>query len=160
MRPGAEREGRGRGDPKAARPRAGHWDLPPDVFWISPEGEVIEVIGHLTEIMEAPERFGLAAAPSTKEEADRTFAELMEQGWVRGRLSGSTFNFHILEPRTDALAASQAFVSRYAGHGRWVVVDFWRPIKPPAPFTVRDFVEGRWPAAWARYGVNAKERRR
>lgn len=119
------------------------WDFPPDVFWISLQGEVVEVVGHLTEIMEAPGKFGLAAAPASREEADRAFADLLAQGWVRGRRSGATFHFHILEPRTDALAVSQAFVRRFAGHGRWVVVDFWRPIKPPAPFTVRSFVEGR-----------------
>jgi len=37
--------------------------LPPDIFWMRPDGKVMPVIGHGTDMMARPERYGLHVAP-------------------------------------------------------------------------------------------------
>lgn len=132
------------------------WDFPPDVFWITPDGVLIEVIGHLTAIQASPETFGLVVAPETKRGISDVFQSLFSDGWVRGRFSGETFFFQMARPRGSSLAGAHALVVQYAGHGIRVVVDFDPPYFPQE-FLVKDFVAQKFPASW---GINPGRRRK
>lgn len=132
------------------------YKFPPDIFWLSPDGGIYEVIGHLSAIQARPELFGLAASPKTRAEIGKAFGSLFEQGWVRGRFSDGTFYFQLERPRGLSLAAAHALVLKYKSHAKEVSVDFspgpWRP----KDFTAEDFIDQKFPQAW---GINPPRRR-
>jgi len=132
------------------------YDFPPDIFWLSPDGDAYEVIGHLTAIQAHPEIFGVDA-PKTKKEIDAVFSELFEDGWVRGRFSDRTFHFQMGRPRGLSLSAAHAIVLKCQKHATDVSIDFapgapW----PPKDFSVDDFIEQKFPQSW---GINPPRRR-
>src|SRR5262245_19245077 len=102
------------------------WDFPPDVFWISPLGDPLEVVGHLTAMRERPELFGLHAAPRSNDEVDRAFADAWAQGWIRGRYSDGVFFLQMDEPRPEPFERARSVVLRYRRFARRVEVDFAR----------------------------------
>jgi hypothetical protein len=136
--------------------RPGEWSFPPDIFWITPDGVLIEVIGHLTAMQAHPDTFGFVAAPEGKREIDTAFQSLFESGWVRGRFSDGTFFFQMGRPRGSSLGGSHSLVVEYASHTNRVMVDF-QPPYPPQDFTTKDFIEQRFPASW---GINPSRRGR
>lgn len=118
------------------------WAWPPEVFWLSPCGEVVEIIGHLTAMRENPERFGLPSPPRTKREIDEAFRFLWAHGWIRGRFSSGTFWFHLDRPRPDALARARILVSKFARFVDRVDIDFaeaW----PARTLKSADFLDDR-----------------
>lgn len=136
--------------------RPEEWIFPPDVLWITPDGVLIEVIGHLTAMQAHPETFSLPAAPTSKRDIDDAFQSLFASGWVRGRFSDGTFFFQMGRPRGSSLGGTHALVVEYARHASRVVVDFLPPY-PPQDFTAKDFIEQRFPISW---GINPPRRGR
>jgi len=132
------------------------YDFPPDIFWISPDGHVIEVIGHLTALKAHPELFGFSRPPETKKDADDYFRTLFEAGWVRGRFSDATFHFQMERPRGLSLGGAYDLVVRYADQTDRVVIDFTSPKYRGEDFTRDEFLAQKFPGAW---GINPPKRR-
>lgn len=150
-----------RGKPKrpvGTTPRPERFVYPPDIFWISPDGAVVEVIGHLTAIQAQPETFGLAAAPRTRAEIDESFRELFEGGWVRGRYSDGAFDIQLDRPRGGPLGNAYDLVARFARFAQRVNVDFADPrfARAAKEMAAAEFLEQRFPLSW---GLNARRRR-
>jgi hypothetical protein len=131
------------------------YEFPPDIFWISPDGGVYEVIGHLTAIQAKPELFELPSSPKTRAEVDRAFSALFEQGWVRGRFSDGTFYFQMGRPRGLSLAAAHGLVLKFQAQAKEVSVDFAPGPYRPKDFSVEDFIDQKFPQAW---GINPPRR--
>ena len=119
------------------------------------------MVGHKTDIERSPATFGLDFAPTTKADLDRAFHDLWARGWVRGRFSveSATISLQPGRPTREALHGSQELVGRFAEHIRWVQVDFGVDGEP-ATFTLDEFMEGRWPSSWGKYGANPRRGRR
>lgn len=152
-RPGRARPRRRPPAPPGTVPRPAAWEFPPDIFWISPQGQVVEGVGHVSMMQERPEAFGFHAGPQGKREIDFALLGLWHRGWVRGRFAGETFSFQLDRPRGDSLVHAQDLVGRFARHVRWVEVDFGAPGFAPATFTRNDFLAARrglWRTRWRR----------
>lgn len=129
---------------------AGPYQWPPDIFWISPDGKVREVIGHLTSLQAHPEAYGLTHPPVMKDEADDAFAFLFSEGWVRGRYSSGTFSFQMERPRGLPMGNAHAMVLLFEEHTKKVDVDYWLSEfrKYGKDITAREFLEQRFPSSW------------
>lgn len=134
--------------PLETKRRPAQWVFPPDIFWISPMGQVIEGIGHLSMIQGAPKAFGFYESPQSPEEIDQAFTQLWRDGWVRGRFAAPMWSFHMEKPRQDALAVAQGLVRKFRAHGKYVEVDFALSPNRGQTFTVEDFLAEKWPSAW------------
>ena len=136
--------------PPGTVPRPGQFDWPPDIFWISPDGAVIEVIGHLTAMQARPDTFGLIGPPQTREEIDAAFQELFGRGWVRGRWSDGAFSLQMERPRGVPMGNAHELVLRFAAHAQEVDVDFADPrfARMSKRMSATDFIEQRFPLAW------------
>lgn len=141
-----------------SKPRPEDWEWPPDIFWISPEGAVIPVIGHLTAIQAQPDTFDLAAAPRTRAEIDAAFRELLGRGWVRGRWSDGRFFFQMDRPRGVPLGNAFALALKFPAHTREVAVEFVDPRfeRMSEEMSGQNFLEKKFPLAW---GLNPRRRR-
>lgn len=135
------------------------FEFPPDIFWISPDGVVISVIGHLTALRQSPWTFGFSFAPETKEEIEGAFRAVLGGGWVRGRFSSGVTSFHMERPRGTPLGNAHDFVLRFKSHITIVEVDFYDPawFKAAKDFDVDDFLDQKFPLSW---GINPGRRRR
>lgn len=143
--------------PPQTRHRPAQWAFPPDIFWISPAGQVIEGIGHLSMMQGSPEAFGMMESPQTPSEIDQAFRRLWTEGWVRGRFADPMWSFHMGRPKGDSLAVAQALVRKYRAHGKYVEVDFALSSDRGQTFTVADFLDERWPSGWR---LNPSRRRK
>lgn len=135
--------------PKGTTPKKS-WDFPPDIFWITPDGIVIDVIGHLTAIQGHPETFGLHDSPKTKRQVDEVFRDLFAAGWVRGRCSNGTFSFQMERPRGVPLGNSFNMVLEFKGQATGVEVAFSDPeyAQMGKWMTAQDFLGQKFPVAW------------
>jgi hypothetical protein len=124
--------------------------LPPDIFWVAPDGSVIEGIGHLTMIRQSPELFDVPAPPRTRAEADAAFGSLLRDGWVRGRysLTDKRIDAQIGEASRTPISNLYDFVLRYAEHVETVRVDATWPRLDFQDFTAEEFLAGKFPARW------------
>jgi len=141
--------------PPGTTPRPGRWEWPPDVFWISPNGAVIEVIGHLTALQARPETYGLPAAPQTRAEIDVAFSDLFMLGWVRGRFADDTFHFQMGRPRGTPMGNAYYLALKFAEQMGRVDIDFADPAyaRMAMALSAKDFLAQRFPASW---GFNPK----
>lgn len=139
-------------------PRPEDWNWPPDIFWISPDGTVIEVIGHLTAIQAKPRTFGLERSPVSKKEIDAVFLDLWSRGWVRGRFSDGKFSFQMERPRGDSVAAAFDLVMKFKNHTKWVDVDFSDPQygRMSTEMKAQRFLGRKFPTSW---GLNPRGRK-
>jgi len=130
--------------------KPGRYDFPPDIFWISPEGLIRSVIGHLTALRAHPERYGLHLAPRTEEEVQSAMDRLFSEGWVRGRFSHGVFSFQMDRPRGVPMGNAYDLVLKYADDAREVDVDFWIPRYSGLAKTLpaKEFMQQRFPARW------------
>lgn len=135
--------------PKGTTPQK-RWSFPPDIFWITPDGVVINVIGHLTAIQGRPETFGLHASPVTKRQIDEAFLDLWASGWVRGRFSSGTFSFQMERPRSTPLGNAFNVVLEFQDHAEEVEVSFSDPEYAPMAksMTAKDFLLQKFPGSW------------
>lgn len=133
-------------------------DYPPDIFWITPDGKVMDVIGHLTAMQGDPEAFGLASSPVEKDEVDDAFGQLWSQGWVRGRFSDGTFSFQMERPRGLPMGNAYDMVATYRPHVKEIEVEFADPSawKMRKNFTAEEFLAQKFPGAW---GLGSKKRK-
>lgn len=135
------------------------WEgYPPDIFWITPDGKVMDVIGHLTSMQSDPDTFGLAASPETKEEIEEAFEHLWTQGWVRGRFSDGTFSFQMERPRGLPMGNAYDLVVLHKPHAKKVEVEFADPAawKMRKNFEADEFLAQKFPGSW---GLGSKKRR-
>jgi branched-subunit amino acid aminotransferase/4-amino-4-deoxychorismate lyase len=123
------------------------YDFPPDVFWISPQGKVFDVVGHLSAIQERPQRFGFYFPPQTHQEIDKAFTSLLEQGWVRGRCSGDTAYFQILTATPESIGLIQDLVLSYRENVKNIAVETLDPMRA-WEFNFSDFIGHRFPSVW------------
>lgn len=123
---------------------------PPDIFWISPEGKVRDVIGHVTALQARPEAYGLPSAPRTPEEIDHALAGLFEAGWVRGRYSHGVMSLQMERPRGLPMGNAHALVLLYQNEVKRVEVDFWLVefVRFANDLATGDFLAQRFPDAW------------
>lgn len=126
------------------------WEFPPDIFWITPDGGIMSVIGHVTAIQQTPEAFGLHVAPETREEVSRALNDLWAQGWVRGRFSDGVFSFHMERPRGVTVGNAYDMVAKHSRHAEKVEVDFADPFyfKFAKDFTAGEFLMQKFPSSW------------
>jgi hypothetical protein len=124
--------------------------FPPDIFWISPEGKVRDVIGHVTSIQGHPEVYGFHTAPETPEDIDEALNHLFAEGWVRGRFSSGVFSFQMERPRGTPMGNAYDLVCVFQKEVREVEVDFWNPsYKAMAKsMSAKEFLEQRFPVRW------------
>jgi len=126
-------------------------NFPPDIFWISPEGTIRSVIGHLTAIRAKPSVYGFHAAPETKREVEEALDLLFREGWVRGRWSGSgLFSFQMERPRGLPMGWAFEMVQRYQAHAKEVEVDFWDPGSKglSKSMSAEEFLRHEFPKHW------------
>lgn len=123
---------------------------PPDIFWISPEGKVRSVIGHLTSLQAKPESYGLPAAPRSPQEIEEAFGSLFAQGWVRGRFAAGVMSFQMERPRGLPMGNAHAMVELYQDEVRRVEIDFWleEAMRFAKDMSASDFLAQRFPAVW------------
>jgi len=126
------------------------WDFPPDIFWISPEGVTIDVIGHVTAMQGSPDTFGLPASPVSKKEIDEAFRNLWAGGWVRGRFSSGTFSLQMDRPRGTPLGNAFDMILHFQDHAEEVDISFSDPEfeSMGKSMAAKDFLEQRFPTAW------------
>lgn len=124
--------------------------FPPDIFWISPEGKVRDVIGHVTSIQGHPEAYGFHAAPETPEDIDVALRGLFEEGWVRGRFSSGIFSFQMERPRGTPMGNAYDLVRVFQKETEGVEVAFWNPAYKTMAKTMtgKEFLGQRFPARW------------
>jgi hypothetical protein len=132
----------------AKKKRPPEW--PPDIFWISPEGKVKGVIGHVTALQARPEAYGLPDPPIGAGAIDRALDDLFEAGWVRGRFSQGTFSFQMERPRGLPMGNAYAMVLLYRDEAKTVQVDFWLAAfsRFGKDLAAADFLAQRFPAHW------------
>jgi hypothetical protein len=135
--------------------------MPPDIFWIRPDGKVFSIIGHGTDIKAKPERYGLHSAPETDAELDEAFMALWSAGWLRGRwsLTDQQVDFHLLRPQAGVpLGNAYDFVVKYAAFIDRVNVAFADPFwfRAGRDFSREEFLAQKFPTAW---GYNPGRRR-
>lgn len=130
--------------------RAPPFEFPPDIFWIPPNGEFIDIIGHVTSIQGHPEKYGFHAPPETKEEIDEALAYLFQEGWVRGRFSSGEFHFQMERPRGLPMGNAYDLVCRFQDQTLEVDVDFWDPAYKmlTKKMTAKEFLAQKFPARW------------
>lgn len=135
--------------PKGTTPRKS-WEFPPDIFWITPDGVVIDIIGHVTAMQAHPETFGLDKAPTSRWEINEAFRVLWADGWVRGRFSGGTFHFQMERPRGKPLGNCFEMVLQWQEDARDVEIAFSEPEFEPMgkSMTADDFLAQKFPMAW------------
>jgi len=136
------------------------WVFPPHVFWISPQGEVLDIIGHLTAIQHDPHEFNLTYPPQTESEIDEAFDYILKEGWIRGRVSEPNVYFYFYRLSRNVLQNITDFLLFYQVPEMWVAnFDFHQPTHKAMPISipVRDFLEGRYPSYWER---NPKKRKK
>ena len=124
------------------------WDFPPDVFWITPEGKVIEVIGHLTAIRSDPEFFGFAFPPRTESEVDKVFMELLTDHWIRGRVSGNKVYFQVGAVNRRVMDIIIEFLMAFRDHIDNVIIESAYPVWRSWELPIEDILEDRYPVAW------------
>lgn len=124
--------------------------FPPDIFWISPEGKVRDVIGHVTSIQGHPEKYGFHDAPQTPAEIDEAMNHLFEQGWVRGRFSSGVFSFQMERPRGTSMGNAYDLVCSFQKEATEVEVDFWAPDYKVMgkSMTAKEFLSQKFPSKW------------
>lgn len=124
--------------------------FPPDIFWISPEGKVRDVIGHLSSLQAHPEAYGLHVAPETKEDINDALNYLFEAGWVRGRYSSGTFSFQMERPRGTPMGNAFDLVCVFEKSAKEVEVDFWHPDaqRLGKSMSAKEFLAQKFPARW------------
>lgn len=125
-------------------------DFPPDIFWISPEGQARSVIGHLTSIRAHPEAYGFHAAPERETEVQDALDSLFHQGWVRGRWSDGTFNFQMERPRGLPMGWAFEMVLRFQKYASKVEIDFWNPSSKgmEKSMSAEEFLDQKFPKHW------------
>lgn len=144
--------------PFGANPRPDEWTWPPDIFWITPEGVVVEVIGHMTAMQAHPETFGLDRAPTSKRDVDLAFLDLWSRGWVRGRFSDGKFSFQMERPRGLSLSACYDLVLKFEKQADWVDIDFsdHACARMSTGMHAKDFLQQKFPTSWR---LNPRSRR-
>jgi hypothetical protein len=135
--------------PKGTTPRKS-WDFPPDIFWITPDGVAIDIIGHVTAMQARPETFGLHKSPTTKKEIDDAFRGLWAAGWVRGRFSDGTFYFQMERPRGKPLGNCFEMVLQFKSDAESVEISFADPEFEPMgkSMTAEEFLDQKFPTSW------------
>lgn len=134
------------------------WDFPPDIFWITPDGVVKDVIGHLTEMQANPELFSLPSSPETKEEVDAAFETVFSDGWVRGRTEGELINFQMERPRGLPMGNAFDMALKYRNMLSEVAVEFYDPVywKHRKKMSIDHFLNQKFPGSW---GLGSKKRK-
>ena len=134
------------------------WEFPPDIFWITPDGVVKDVIGHLTEMQANPDLFGLPASPETKEEVDAAFASVFGDGWVRGRTEDGLLNIQMERPRGLPMGNAFDMALKFRSQLTDVAVEFYDPIywKHRKRMTIDEFLSQKFPLSW---GLGSKKRK-
>lgn len=135
---------------KKRHPRQRSFKFPPDIFWIAPNGDARDIIGHVTSIQAHPEAYGFHDAPQTKEEIDEALTYLFQEGWVRGRFSSGRFSFQMERPRGTPMGNAHDLVLRFQDQAVEVEVDFWDPkFKLMAKsMTAEEFLSQKFPSRW------------
>lgn len=124
--------------------------FPPDIFWISPEGKVRDIIGHVTAIQGHPEKYGFHAAPETPDEINGVLNILFIEGWVRGRFSSGVFSFQMERPRGTPMGNAYDLVVRFQEWVESVEIDFWdQDFKSMAKsMPGKEFLSQKFPVRW------------
>jgi hypothetical protein len=124
--------------------------FPPDIFWITPEGKVREVVGHVTSIQARPEVYGLPDAPQGKAGIDQALGILFKEGWVRGRYHAGTFHIQMERPRALPMENAYMLVKKFQSEAEIVDVDFWDPAfaRMGMQMSAVDFLALRMPHHW------------
>ena len=135
------------------------FEFPPEIFWITPDGGVLSIIGHLSAMQGRPSTFGLASSPETHAEIEDAFAKLFSEGWVRGRWSlvDQVASFHMERPRGGPMGNAYDFVVKYAAYIDKVEIDFADPswFKAARDFPKEQFLGQMFPVSW---GLNPKRK--
>lgn len=126
------------------------YEFPPDIFWISPQEKLMNIIGHVTDIKAKPEKYGFHAAPETKEEVEEYLAKLFEDGWLRGRFYAGKFEFQMERPRSLPMQHAYNLVEKWRDSASRVVIDFWLPQFAPLgkEMDSEDFLAVKIPTTW------------
>lgn len=121
------------------------WEFPPDIFWITPDGEVRDIIGHLTDMQQSPEAYGLMFPPQTRAEIDFAFQTLFTDSWVRGRYSMQKRQafFEIWAINQTAVDSILEFLAYYHRHIKTIMVEIWYPGHKIIEATLDDVLNGR-----------------
>lgn len=121
------------------------WVFPPDIFWITPDGEIREIIGHLTAMQQAPEAYGFMFPPHTKDEIDYAFSTLFRNSYVRGRYSMQSEQafFEVWAINRTVIDSILEFLSSYQNHIRAVMVEVWYPGHRIIEAALADVLSGR-----------------
>jgi hypothetical protein len=106
-----------------------NWKFPPEVFWITPDGEVRDIIGHLTAMQEDPASYGFSFPPITKSEISRAFDALLLNRWVRGRLNGDKALFQVWSANNTTIGNIAGFLMLYRPHIKTVVIETGNPYR-------------------------------
>jgi len=133
--------------------------FPPEIFWLDPQGAVVEGIGHLTMLQNDPERFGLAGSPQTPAEIDGAIRLVLESEWVRGRysLADRSWYFQIARPGGNVVGNIHALVLEFADHADEIIVEMPWPRWIVLEISVKDFIDQKFPSAW---GLNPRKTKR
>lgn len=99
------------------------WEFPPDIFWISPDGEIRDIVGHLSAVQQDPASYGFHFPPQTTEEINHVFTTLLMNRWVRGRFSSGQAYFQIWTVNRPALDSIAEFVRMFQSHIKLVAVE-------------------------------------
>ena len=99
------------------------WEFPPDIFWITPDGETMDIVGHLSAIQQDPGAYGFHFPPQTAEEINHVFTTLLRDNWVRGRFSSGEAYFQIWTINKPVLDSIVEFVSKFYGQIKLVAVE-------------------------------------
>ena len=126
------------------------YEFPPDIFWVSPEGKLLNAVGHVTDIKAKPEKYGFHAAPENKEQIEEYLACLFEAGWLRGRFYSGKFEFQMERPRSIPMEHAYLLVEKYRFQTTKVIVDFWLPefVDFRKEMTAEDFLALKLPTTW------------
>lgn len=88
-------------------------------YWISPDGDIVEVVDHFTQVQEAPEAFGFKAEEAPKwrrEDRERVLRQAISRGWIRVRGHRDHTTFELSELNEPAAFAIKDFLRR---DGAW-----------------------------------------
>lgn len=126
------------------------YEFPPDIFWISPEGKLMNVVGHVTDIKAKPEKYGFHDAPGTNEEIQEYLGCLFQTGWLRGRHYAGKFEFQMERPRSIPMEHAYTLVEKWRAHASKIVIDFWLPefVNSRKEMTSEDFLALKIPTTW------------
>lgn len=82
-------------------------------YWISPDGDLVQVREHFDAVRDAPEAFGFtreAAAGWTRQDRDRILREAILRGWIRVREHRHHTTFEMRQMNQDAGFAVKSFL--------------------------------------------------